>query len=140
VADHNDPAGHAPRSLPLALLHLLRFHGVLAPRAHLRAAVVPHSGREGELGRGSAPAPSPPAPQSPPSSRAGPLSWAALMRRVFAIDVLLCPHCGGRRRIVALYSPGPRRRDLLDRLGLSPPRGLPPPQGCSDLSDLAPAS
>ena len=32
-----------------------------------------------------------------------------------------CPHCGGRRRIVAVYPGGPRLRDLLDRLGLSPP-------------------
>jgi hypothetical protein len=35
------------------------------------------------------------------------------MRRAFEIDVLLCPHCGGRRRIVALYPAGPRLRDLL---------------------------
>ena len=41
------------------------------------------------------------------------------MRRVFAVDVLLCPRCGGRRRIVAVYSGGPRLRELLDRLGLS---------------------
>ena len=33
----------------------------------------------------------------------------------------LCPLCEGRRRIVAVYPGGPRRRDLLDRLGFSPP-------------------
>ena len=36
--------------------------------------------------------------------------------------------CGGRRRIVAVYPGGPRLRDLLDRLGLSPPPDRPPPQ------------
>ena len=41
------------------------------------------------------------------------------MRRVFEVDVLLCPRCGGRRRIVAVYPGGPRLRELLDRLGLS---------------------
>ena len=51
------------------------------------------------------------------------------MRRVFAVDVLRCGRCGGRRRIVAVYPEGRRLRDLLDRLGLSPPPGLPPPQG-----------
>jgi hypothetical protein len=43
------------------------------------------------------------------------------MKRVFEIDVLLCPRCGGRRRIVAGYTGGQRLRDLLDRLGLSAP-------------------
>ena len=36
--------------------------------------------------------------------------------------------------IVAVYSGGQRLRDLLDRLGLSPPPGLPPPQRSSDLA------
>jgi len=26
--------------------------------------------------------------------------WAALLRRVFALDVFECPRCGGRRRLV----------------------------------------
>src|SRR5262245_28905695 len=50
------------------------------------------------------------------------------MRRVFEVDVLLCSRCGGRRRVVAVYPEGRRLRDLLDRLGLSPPPRLPPPQ------------
>ena len=54
---------------------------------------------------------------------------AALMRRVFEVDVLLCSRCGGRRRVVAVYPAGPKLRDLRDRLGLSPPPGLPPPPG-----------
>ena len=57
------------------------------------------------------------------------------MKRVFEVDVLLCSRCGGGRRVVAVYSGGPRLRDLLDRLGLSPPPGLPPqgfPGPCSD--------
>jgi hypothetical protein len=53
-------------------------------------------------------------------------------------SLLLCSRCGGRRRIVAVYSGG--LRDLLDRLGLSPPLGLPPPQGFSELSALGAAS
>ena len=105
--------------IPPPRFHLLRFHGVLAPRAQLRAAVVPRASQDAALGGGPAPPPSPPEPQSPPSSRAGRLSWAALMRRVFEVDVLLCPRCGGRRRIVAVYPGGQRLRELLDRLGLS---------------------
>jgi hypothetical protein len=51
---------------------------------------------------------------------------------LFEVDVLLCSRCGGRRRIVAVYPGGQRLRDLLDRLGLSQPPGLPPPQGFPD--------
>ena len=56
-----------------------------------------------------------------------------MTRRVFELDVLPCSRCGGRRRIVAVYPGGQRLRDFLDRLGLSQPPGLPPPQGFPDL-------
>ena len=57
------------------------------------------------------------------------------LKRVFALDVLLCPRGGGRRRIVGVYTGGERLRALLERLGLgdcsaargpsrSPPRAL----------------
>jgi uncharacterized protein YbaR (Trm112 family) len=33
-------------------------------------------------------------------------TWAALMHRAFDIDVLACPHCGGRLRLIAtLHDP-----------------------------------
>ena len=115
--------------IPPPRFHLLRFHGLLAPRAHLRAAVVPRPSRDAALGGGPAPSPSPPKPRGRPSSGAGRLSWAALMRRVFEVDVLLCSRCGGRRRIVAVYPGGQQLRDLLDGLGLSPPLGVPAPEG-----------
>ena len=65
---------------------------------------------------------------SPPSSGSTGLSWATLMKRVFALDVLLCPRCGGRRRIVGVYSGGQRLRDLLERLGLGDRSSRPAPE------------
>jgi hypothetical protein len=44
--------------------------------------------------------------------------WAALLRRVFALDVFQCPRCGGRRRIVEVQTGGESLRVLLERLGL----------------------
>lgn len=112
--------------IPPPRFHLLRFHGLLAPHAHLRADVIPRSSQIPELAGGRpahalAPSPGPSSPTAGPGS----LSWAALMARVFELDVLLCPRCGGRRRLVAVYPGGQRLRDLLERLGL----GAPPTTG-----------
>jgi len=42
-------------------------------------------------------------PHAPGQRRQGQrrYSWAELLRRVHLIDVLLCPHCGSRRRLLA---------------------------------------
>ena len=80
-------------------------HGLLAPRASWRARVVAH-GRVAAAPTALAPAlvPGAEAPKMPSGSRAW--SWAALMHRAFAIDVLQCPHCGGRLRLIAtLHDP-----------------------------------
>jgi hypothetical protein len=89
---------------------------------------------------------SPPAPSSPPGARAtrspcGPqepppepdepalrprrLAWAELLRRVFAVDVLECPRCGGRMRLLAAIQPPDVTQAILDCLELpsrAPPR------------------
>jgi len=78
--------------------------------------------------------------------------WAALLRRVFALDVFACPRCGGRRRLVGVHTGGEPLRARLERLGLRsaspsaepsrpPPRatkGLPrPPPPSSGLLDAS---
>ncbi len=81
--------------IPRPAVNLLIYHGVLAPHGRTRSQVV-------RYGR---PAPDPNAPEadaSPrPASTPGAWTWAALMRRVFDFDVLACPRCGGRRRVIA---------------------------------------
>ena len=42
------------------------------------------------------------------------VAWADLLRRVFAFDILACPDCGGRLRLLATIAP---------RYGLWPTRG-----------------
>ena len=51
-------------------------------------------------------------------------SWAELMRRVWGIDVLECPRCKGRMRILCAIHPPEAIRKILECLGL-PTR--PPP-------------
>lgn len=78
--------------VPAPYLALRRFHGVLAPHHHLRALIVPTP---------SADSAAPVAPKRP-----GRMCWADLLMRVWAIDALKCPHCGGRMRpIAAIHDP-----------------------------------
>ena len=92
--------------IPPPRFHLLRFHGVLAPRARLRAAVVPLSRRDAEGGGDHGLSPERPEPGSGASPQGGRLSGAALLKRVFALDLLRCSRCGGCRRLVAVYPGG----------------------------------
>ena len=50
--------------------------------------------------------------------RARRLSWAQLAQRVFAVDVLVCPKCSGRMRIIATIQQSDATRAILECLGL----------------------
>ena len=45
-------------------------------------------------------------------------TWADLLKRVFEIDALSCPYCGGRRKLIALLTDGAVVRKILEHLGL----------------------
>jgi hypothetical protein len=40
------------------------------------------------------------------------------LKRVFEIDVLNCPFCGGKRKLIALITDGAVVRRILEHLGL----------------------
>ena len=68
--------------------------------------------------------PEPPAPQPPGvclRRRGRPLrriDWAALLKRVFALEILTCALCAGRMRVVSVIEEGPVSRKILGHLGL----------------------
>jgi hypothetical protein len=45
-------------------------------------------------------------------------AWAELLRRVFAVDVLLCPRCGGVRRLLAAIQDPDSIERVLRAMGL----------------------
>jgi hypothetical protein len=124
--------------VPPPRMHMTRFFGVLSSASKHRAQVVPTPEPDPELQPpvqlsllqpdGKAPAPPPP-PEPPP--RSGRHPWAWLLRRVFKVDVTVCPRCRGHMRIqqVALTAAAIDR--VLARQGLCaqppppPPRSLP---------------
>lgn len=104
--------------VPRPRLHLIRFHGVLAPNAKLRPAIIPSASRDANA---AAPAQA----EIPHLSHLGRLSWARLLKRVFDIDLEHCPNCGGALTIIAALLDPTVIAQILTHLGLSaraPPR------------------
>ena len=103
--------------------HQWTYFGVLAPASPLRDAVVP---------RRTVPSPGPGIgePEADPCANAQRQSWAELLQRTFAVDVLRCPTCGGRRhRVATLTDPLVARRILQRSLSSpGPPRRAPTPR------------
>jgi hypothetical protein len=58
------------------------------------------------------------------------VTWAELLRRTFGLDVLACPDCGGRLRLVATIGAPRVIARILAHLGLplEPPGYAPPRQ------------
>jgi len=114
--------------------NLLICHGVLAPRARWRDRVVAY-GRVAPEPTALAPPVAPGPDGTGVKSTPRGWTWAALMHRAFAIDVLACPHCGGRLRLIAtLHDPAVIRK-ILAHLGVGPsgpsPGPAPPKPGAA---------
>jgi hypothetical protein len=76
--------------IPRPRANLVRYHGVWAPNSKWRSAVV--GPREEAAATESKPA----------SGKRHWIAWSDLLRRVFELDVLKCPDCGGRCRILGV--------------------------------------
>ena len=114
--------------IPRPRLHLIRFHGVLAPHAELRARVI-SAGPDPEAEAASAcTSPEPGCAHG----RAARLSWARLLKRVFDLDLERCPHCGGALKIIAAIVEAAVIERILTHLDLA---AWPPPRApaCSQL-------
>lgn len=125
---------------------LVTYHGVLVPAAGYRHRVVPppslpdakdpegcrhhaEERRPAKAGEACVHDDAPPpkaeprqpfvlhAPAKPHRPRKR-YSWAELLRRVFLIDVLTCPGCGGPRKLLAAIFDQGAIRQILAHLGL----------------------
>jgi len=56
----------------------------------------------------------------PDESRARRIAWAVLLKRVFEVDALRCPACGGRMRLIAAITDPSVARQILECLALPP--------------------
>ena len=107
--------------VPPPRFHLLRYHGVLAPRARDRGRIVPAQPVEASAAATR---------ESSAPSCAHRLGWAALLARVFSADLSECAACGGRLKIIAALTDPASIRTYLQGVGLpawAPPRAPPQP-------------
>ena len=85
-------------------------HGVFAPTSRLRDKVVPRPAStiddaappaSPQVSTTSPASPSPASPKSTSVPSTYRLDWAALLVRVFGVDVLQCSRCQGKMRLIA---------------------------------------
>src|SRR5262249_9607041 len=81
--------------------HLVRYGGCLAPHSHLRGAILPTPRQQGR--------------DEPEACPASPCwSWARLLQRGFALDMVHCPWCQhGTLRLIAVITQGTVIRKIL---------------------------
>lgn len=104
--------------IPPPRANLLRYHGVFAPNSKDRSRIVPESKK---------------AKARDEKADQQTSSWSELLKRSFAIDVLVCSSCGGKMRLVSHIEEPVVVTRILGHLGLPteaptlyPPRA--PPQ------------
>ncbi len=100
-------------------VHQTTFHGVLAGGSSLRDEVIPVKGRLESTKRRNRRKADGAGPKDAQLSR---YSWAELMRRVFGVDVLACPRCKGRCKVIALIHQPDVIVAILECLGLESSR------------------
>ena len=124
--------------IPPPRIHLVRFHGVFAPSATLRAQVVPAriaaASTQVSVDEDNIALPT-------VSDATYRLKWALLIRRVFAVDILACRRCQGRMRVLAVIEEPEVVTKILEHLGLpsvpidtAPARAPPQPAFAFDVA------
>jgi hypothetical protein len=81
-------------SVPPPRFHTVRYAGVLAPASTWRSRIVPKPPPEAAVA----------AEPDTPKGAKGYRPWAELLARTFAVDVLACPRCQGRMKLLAMVT------------------------------------
>lgn len=140
--------------VPPPRAHLVRYHGVLAPNSRFRKSVTPRGGGEegcpggcegegceNEGGDEKRMGTDGPARSEGGRERPRRLDWATLLKRSLDLDVLVCPRCSGRMRLIAAIEDAEVAEKILRAMGLphesphlEPAR--PPPQEAFEFAQL----
>lgn len=117
--------------VPKPRVNLTRFHGVFEPNSKYRTEVTP-----ARRGKGN---PFQSKEDKTPEQCHQAMTWAQRLKRVFNIDVRICPECGGEARVIVCIEDQAVIDKILDHLmkkgALPPPPELLPATRASPDSD-----
>ena len=140
VMSGEDFIGKVAALIPRPQVNLVRYHGSLAPGSKIRKTVVrdrrPTQRPEKKEAVGETAKVMNAAVESAAGNgvviRDRNYGWQELMKRVFNLDVLVCPGCAGRMKVIAEIDDPIIARKILEHLGLpadelelAPARGPP---------------
>ena len=95
--------------VPRPKAHLLRYHGLFAPNARDRAAIMARRKVASKAATDD---------ESAPQACTTPTSWMARLKRVLAIDVSKCRHCGGELQAIGAITDPRVIARILKHMGL----------------------
>lgn len=102
--------------------HLVRYHGVFAPNARIRKRIVPTKGKKAKIKKKSDKGEHKPETEAKvEDDLIAPLSWAQRLKRVFNLDINLCPFCGGTLRVIADITDPVIIQKILNHIEAQPP-------------------
>jgi hypothetical protein len=112
--------------VPAPRANLTRYHGVFAAHHRMRAKIVPRQPQQLDLFNDrpepdQAPAPEGSASQALLATRPQPperYDWATLLKRVFEVDVTVCPDCGGKMKLIATITDPKTIWNILAHVGV----------------------
>ena len=110
--------------VPPPRIHMIRFHGILAPHAKLRSKVsrsrkVIKDGSGKNIKKENS--------LDTPGVKDYKMTWAKMLKRVFNVDVETCSHCGGKTKIIGPVLERSAIRKILFHIGADPdPPGISP--------------
>ena len=117
VFDPLDFLAEITQHIPEPGQHLIRYYGWYSNKTR---GVRAKTEAESRSGVGDPLSPQSSAPSPDPSSKLARQRWAALIKRVYEVDPLVCPRCGGSMRIISFIEKrqGDVIRKILTHCGL----------------------
>jgi hypothetical protein len=116
--------------VPPPRFNIVRYYGVLAPASSLRRYIVPEDKSEiapahpGCLAKAETSTTEEAEAKPKRNIKPKNYSWAQLLKRVFELDVLICPGCGSKMRVLCAIHQHDAIQKILTCLGL--PSRAPP--------------
>ena len=114
--------------IPPSFFHMQRYYGILSSHSKDRGYIVPQNTNDEALNETQDAENIVSKTKPNPVPKRKYIPWADLLKRVFKIDILECPNCQSRMKVVGMYTHGAEMIAILESLGIKthPPHASPP--------------